>query len=52
MNCGGQPGKVQELMWNEQLGGHLVQVRGDVSWMRIMMMERKTRGHIWERVLG
>lgn len=31
MNCGGQPGKVQELTCSEQLGGHLVQVRGDVS---------------------
>ena len=30
MNCGEWPGKVQELMQNEQLGGYLAQVRGDV----------------------
>lgn len=52
MNCEGQPGKVQELRWNEPLGGHSAQVRGAMSWMRIMMMEIKRRGHICERVTG
>ena len=50
MNCEEQPVKVQELRWNEPLGGHSVEVRGDMSWMRIMMMEIKRRDHIWERV--
>ena len=52
MNCEEQPGKVQELRQNEPLRGHSVQVKGDMSWMRIMIMEIKRRGRIWERVTG